>query len=174
MRPKHIACRDAELFHKLAGDYLLELGFELFNDPKKILSPYQKSHAIYRNRSGLFLLAGFEPLDGHIAGLYCGRRWEDNAGWYAFSNSYRELGKRLGFDLPGKYELSRNGSEPAIRTMVGDLKDTLLNVANRVTLADLVYVERKEFGARSIAELTHGADYLKHVKISGFQEAARS
>ena len=161
---------DAETFHALAGDDLVRLGFSLANDPSQTRGRYSDSSADYQCSRGLWLSVGFENDSGNAL-VFFGRLWSLGQGRGAyFSNYYAILARRFGIDTPVYYPLSW-GEQRAreICTILTDLKRTLPEVMKRVTLDDLVQVEREAFGAETIARLQFGADFDRLFQVSRFQ-----
>jgi len=148
MGPQQLASE----FHNKSWPMLSELGFALDNDPARIIGPYQCSAARYRCAIGLFLLAGFDPIDARGAAIRCGRKWRYAPGAPTLpahenlSNNYAVLARRFGVEVLRAYELRPNGAVASIDTMIADLRDTLPIVLERVCLADLVAIEDEEFG----------------------------
>jgi hypothetical protein len=150
---------DAETFHALAENDLVQLGFSLVNDPTQTQSRYSNSSADYECSRGLRLSVGFSNDSGTGAAFF-GRFWSlGEAGGY-FSNYFAILARRYGIDTPLSYPLSwgeRRASE--IAAILTDLKRTLPEVMKRVTLDDLIQLERETFGAQTIARAQFGEDF---------------
>lgn len=100
-----------------------------------------------------------------------GRLWSLGEGGGAyFSNNYAILARRFGIDTPVYYPLSWGEQRSReIATILADLKGTLPEVMKRVTLDDLVHVEREPFGAETLARLQVGADFERLFNVSSFQ-----
>lgn len=161
---------DAETFHALAGDDLVRLGFSLADDPSQTTGRYSDSGVHYVCSRGLRLCVGFEN-DSSSALVFFGRLWSLSEGRGAyFSNYYAILARRFGIDTPDYYPLSW-GEQRAreIATILTDLKRTLPKVLKRVTLDDLVRVEREAFGAETLARLQFGEDFGRLFQVSSFQ-----
>lgn len=160
---------DAAKFHALAGDDLVRLGFSLANDPSQTRGRYSDSSADYQCSRGLWLSVGFEN-DSGSALVFFGRRWSPGQGHARVSNYLAILARRLGIDTPVSYPLSwgdRRAGE--IATILTDLKRTLPEVMKRVTLDDLIQVEREQFGAETLARAQFGKDFDRSVEVSTFQ-----
>jgi hypothetical protein len=160
---------DAETFHALAGDDFVRLGLSLANDPGQTRGRYSDSSADYQCSRGLWLSVGFENDSGSAVVCF-GRLWSlGNAGGY-FSNYYAILARKYGIDTPVSYSLSW-GEERAnqIATILTDLKRTLPQVIKRVTLEDLIHVEREPFGAETIARAQFGAEFERLFQVSNFK-----
>ena len=112
---------------------------------------------MYRSPRGLCLLVGFAPIDGSSAEIYCGREWSARQEHLFLSNYYAVPAKRLGVDTPMFYELG-DGEQVniAMNMMLADLRRTLPLIVARVTLEDLLCIEREEFGAESKARWRSG------------------
>jgi hypothetical protein len=148
-RPIHLA----STFHDMARPFLSGLGLELESDPNEIRNPYQATGATYKSRNGFFLAVGFNPLDGCSARMMCGRRWNytsDIPGLEQFerwSNDYFVLARRFGFDLPNGYQLDVDDvANTDLRKILDDLEQTLPTILERVTVDDLIAIEREKFG----------------------------
>jgi hypothetical protein len=160
---------DAIKFHALAGEELAELGFSLANDPSQTRGRYSDSSAEYRCSRGLWLSVGFEN-DSGSALVFFGRRWSLGQGHARVSNYLAILARRFGIDTPISYPLSwgdRRAGE--IATIMADLKRTLPEVMNQVTLDDLIQVEREQFGAETVARAQFGTNFFQSVQVSNFQ-----
>ncbi len=153
---------DAETFHALAAAELGRLGFMLINDPSQRRGRYSDASADYECPRRLRLSVGFENDSGNAL-VFFGRLWLLQQGHTCLSNHYAMIARRFGINTPMSYPLScgqqRTGQIAAILT---DLKRTLPEVMKRVTLDDLIHVEREKFGAESIAgsQLEVGFDRL--------------
>jgi hypothetical protein len=160
---------DAETFHALAGGDLVRLGFSLANDPSQTRGRYSGSSADYECSRGLRLSVGFEN-DSGSAVVYIGRLWLlGNAGGY-FSNYYAILARGYGIDTPLCYSLSWGEQRASqIAAILTDLKGTLPQVMKRVTLEDLMRVERETFGAQTIARAQFGEDFERLFQVSAFK-----
>jgi hypothetical protein len=158
---------EASVFHGLAGSFLAEFGFALVNDPSRIFSHYRASAAVYQSGRGVFLSAEFEAGDSNTAGFSCGRRWSAEQQLLFLSNQYSALAKRFGLETPLFYTLGYGEQiELTMKTMLADLRRTLPTVLQRVSMEDLLAVERDEFGAETKARMRFGAEYMQHVEIS--------
>ena len=168
-RPK---VRDlASHFDRFAGPYLAEMGFRLTNDPGEVRGPYRATLAIYASPKGLFLAAGFAPMDGSYAAISAGRQWIVRGEWYGLSNSYCNLAKRFGLTVPEYYPME--GGEKfrnTLSAMLEDLKATLPIVLARVSLQDLLEVEAAKYGAQFRAMRAIGANAMDDVEVSTFTE----
>lgn len=162
---------EAHLFHDLAGAFLAELGFLLANDPDRIWKPFRASSALYRSSRALSLLVGFEPGDSNTATIYCGREWSAQQELQFLSNCYAVLARRLSLHTPMFYKLGEPRQYAiTMRSMLTDLQRTLPDIVARVTLEDLLCIEREEFGAERKAKGYFGPEYLQHVEISHYSE----
>lgn len=165
--PKHPT--EASQFHRLAEDFLVELGFELVNDPDKTLSMFSASAAVYKSKQGLYLSVGFEPGDCNSAMIFCGRKWSGQRGTLCLSNYYSVLAKRFGMDVPVTYKLGY-GDEPhkTIEKIFDNLKKTLPKIQDKVTLSDIISIEEGATGAKNIAAGKIGPNFMEEVEISSF------
>ena len=161
---------EASVFHGLACSFLTDLGFTLVNDPSQFLSHFNASVAVYRSPRGLFLSTGFEPGDSNTGQLHCGRQWCVQGRPEFISNYYSELAKRFALDVPMDYKLGYGEEKQAtMQTMLADLKRTLPIIVPRVTLDDLLHIERDQKGAETWARARFGPEYLKHIEIAAFR-----
>jgi hypothetical protein len=167
----------ATLFHEHAGTYLSECGFELLNDESEVRSPHLATVATYGSeRRGLYLSASFDPLDGHSAHVRFGRRWRLNRPGpyraqdvYVLSNHYAALARRIGFEFPPYYALTRgNQFLDDIERMLNDLKRTLPTILARATLNDFISIEVEQGGARKWAERSYGPSWSRLVEVEEF------
>ena len=80
------------------------------------------------------------------------------------------LARRFGIDVPMVYKLGY-GEEEAVtmQAMLADLKRTLPVVVPRVTLDDLLRIERDEHGVETRARARFGPKYLENVEIGAFR-----
>lgn len=162
---------EAHLFHHLANACLANLGFVLANDPSRIWRPFRWTSALYRSSRGLFLQVGFEPGDSNTATIYCGRAWSAQQELQFLSNCYAVLARRLGLHAPMFYKLGEQHQDAiTMKSMLTDLQRTLPDIVARVTLEDLLCIEREEFGAERKAKGHFGPEYLQHVEISHYPE----
>lgn len=160
---------DAETFHALAGDELVRLGFSLANDPGQTRGRYSDSSADYQCSRGLWLSVGFENDSGNAL-VFFGRRWSLGQGYARVSNYYATLAKRFGIDTPAAYPLSWGEQRASqIAAILTDLKGTLPQVMKRVTLEDLMRIERETFGAQTIARAQFGEDFERLFQVSAFK-----
>lgn len=160
---------EAHLFHDLANAFLANLGFVLANDPSRIWMPFRATSALYRSSRGLSLQVGFEPGDSNSAAIYCGREWSAQQELQFLSNYYAVLARRLGLHAPMFYKLGEQYQDAiTMKSMLTDLQRTLPDIVARVTLQDLLCIEREEFGAERKAGWRFGPEYLKHVEVSNF------
>lgn len=166
--------RLASTFHDMAWPFLSSLGFELENDPSEFGNPYLGSRAIYKTQNGFFLAVGFNPLDGSDAGVMCGRSWNYTSDiprlqqFEHLSNDYSVLANRFGFEVPKSYELRvEDESNTDIQAILNDLKATLPTVLRRVTLDDLIAVEREKNGSQRHHELSEDQHKRTSVKFAG-------
>ncbi|HKR38032.1 MAG TPA: hypothetical protein VJT10_24545 [Steroidobacteraceae bacterium] len=159
----------AQVFHGLAGSLLADLGFVLVNDPSQILGRFGESDAIYRSPRRLSLCVGFDPVDSDAARVTCGREWSVQQQLQYLSNLYSVLAKRFGVDTPLFYPLgSGDQTNVTLKAILADLTRTLPLVVPRVTLDDLLHIEREQYGAESRALARFGPEYLQHVQISSY------
>ena len=173
MQPKNFAITrtEAHVFNDLANSFLTELGFSLVNEPGRILGRYRESIAAYKSFRGLYFSVGFDPGDSSTAQMFCGRQWLVPQQFSPLSNCYSNLAKRLGIDIPLYYELPYGEQmHAAIEMLLTDMRRTLPVVVARVTLADLLYIEREPSGAESQARARFGPMYAEVVEISEFLE----
>lgn len=160
---------DAETFHVLAGEELDRLGFFLVNDPSQTQGRYSSSSADYERACGLGLSVGFEN-DSRSAVVFFGRRWSLAGGYAYWSNYYATVAQIFGIDTPIVYPLSWGDKRAdEIAAILTDLKRTLPEVIKRVTLEDLIHVERETFGAETIARMQLGEDFRRLVQVSSFR-----
>lgn len=165
---------DAETFHALAGEEFVRLGFSLANDPSQTQGRYSDSSADYECSRGLGLSVGFENDSGNAL-VFFGRRWSLDQGPAHLSNYYAKLAKRFGIDIPLFYPLTRGERRAKeLATILADLKRTLPEVTKRVTLDDLIYVERERFGAETIARARFGAEFGRFIQVSNFNRDGAS
>lgn len=102
--------------------------------------------------------------------VFFGRRWSLGQGYARVSNYYAILARRLGIDTRLSYPLSwADQRAEELAAILTDLKRTLPEVMMRVTLDDLIQVEREEFGAETLARAKFGADFERSVQVSHFQ-----
>ena len=160
---------DAETFHALAGDDLVRLGFSQAHDPSQTTGRYSDSGAHYVCSRGLRLCVGFEN-DSRNALVFFGRLWSLSQGRGAyFSNYYAILARRFGIDTPISYPLSWGDQRAGeIATILTELKRSLPEVMKRVTLDDLIQVEREQFGAETLARAQFGTGFDRSVRVSSF------
>jgi len=166
--------RLANVFHEMAWPFLSSLGFELQNDPNQFGGAYLATRAVYKSQNGFFLIVGFEPLDGSDAGLMCGRSWNYTSDipelrrFERFSNKYPVLAKRFGLEVPGRYKLDVDDVENTdMQGILDDLKATLPTILERVTLEDLISVEKEEHGSQWHQEREQGEYKLTSIKFMG-------
>jgi hypothetical protein len=160
---------EACVFHELACSFLTDQGFELANDPSRILGRYNASNAVYRSPRGLSLSVAFEPGDSNTAVVFFGREWSVQQEILFLSNYYPVLARRLGLDAPMFYKLGYGEQmNLPMKEMLADLRRTLPVVMSKVTLEDLLCIEREEFGAETKARIHLGPEYLQRVEISSF------
>jgi hypothetical protein len=160
---------DAATFHALAGDHLVRLGFSLANDPNQTRGRYSDSSADYQCSCGLWLSVGFEN-DSGSALVFFGRRWFLGQGDARVSNHLAILARRFGIDTPISYPLSWGDQRAGeIATILTELKRSLPEVMKRVTLDDLIQVEREQFGAETLARAQFGTGFDRSVRVSSFQ-----
>ena len=160
---------EASIFHGMACYFLTWLGFELVNDTTQFFGPFNVSFATYRSSQGLFLSAGFEPGDSNSAGFFCGRQWCHQGLSLCMSHRFDVLAKRFDIDLPLDYKLGYvEEQKVTMQTMLADLKRGLPMIVKRVTLDDLLAIEREQYGAEDLACIRFGPTYRDHVEISAF------
>lgn len=161
---------DAQTFHALAGDELVRFGFSLANDPSQTRGRYSDSSADYECSRGLWLSVGFEN-DSGSALVFFGRRWSLGQGHARLSNYYAILASRFGIETPVSYPLSWDEQRASeLAAILTDLKRTLPEVMKRVTLNDLIQVERETFGAETLARAHFGTDFDRLCQVSSFRE----
>ena len=163
-------CTHANSFHNTAGPILSELGFELVNDPQKKVGRYSISSARYKSAASLYLSIGFDPADGRCISVFFGRFLKAkyrkfNIG--RLSNYYYVLARRFEITVPNYYPL-RYGEEmsDSMQSVLHDLRETLPAVLSKVTLEDLIAVEKEQYGSQKVAEGYLGDQYLDLVEIS--------
>jgi hypothetical protein len=159
---------DAQTFHTLAGDDLVKFGFSLVNDPKQTRGRYSDCSAEYECAGGLHLSVGFENDSGYAL-VFFGRLWTFGEGVARLSNYYATLAKRFAIDTPLGYPLSWGPQRSAeIAAIISDLRRTLPEVMARVTLEDLIHVEREQFGAEAIGRAHFGGSSDGSFTVSKF------
>jgi hypothetical protein len=137
----------------MAEPFLSTLGFALINDLAEV-DRLGETRAHYKSQKGFFLLVGFDPYDGQSAGITCGRKWTFTPTSPKFtshsklSNQYHVLARRFGFDLPLFYPLRWNSGRDDLKRILDDLETTLPSILERLTLADLIQIEREEYGCQ--------------------------
>lgn len=165
----NLSASHAAAFHSLAGSFLTAEGFTSARNPG-IVGRYGGSSALYRSVRGLSLEIVFEPNDGGVAWMSCGREWSLKGQFLCLSSSYWRLAQRSGFELPREYPIGAEESQDAVaERIVADLKRSLPVIVSRVSLSDLVAVESEEpHGAAAMALRSFGANYSAEVQISDF------
>ena len=157
----------AKVFDESARGFLGSLDFVVINDPERALSPYRKSWALYRDPCGLHLLVDFEAADGNYAGFSCGRAWCSDEGILCLSGEYQDLCWRLDLSVPEYYRLGYAAEmRKTMDDMLDDIERAQPTVAAKVTLDDLLAIEREEHGSERHAVLRFGKDYAGVVTTS--------
>lgn len=163
-------------FHEMAEPFLSSLGIVLISDLTAV-GRLGETSAQYKSRNGFFLFMGFVPFDGPSTGISCGRRWTYTpaspmlTNYSRLSNSYHVLAKRFGFELPAYYPLGPDIWRAALKRMLDDLESTLPTILERLTLADLVAVEREEMGCQWAQErYGHQPPAIRLTTVSDFPE----
>lgn len=144
-------------------------GFELINDPGKILGRFGESAATYLSNANLCFVASFSPGDCNDARLLFGRKWTGADRWRQYSNSYPATAKHFGLDVPNHYVLGYGDEVPlTIQIILDDIVRTLSTVLKRCSLQSFSTVENEEFGAKWVTELQFGLDFLNKVEIRSY------
>ena len=165
--------RLANTFSELAWPFLSDLEFRLDNDPNQV-GQYMATRADYRLENGFFLSVGFNPLDGGTAGIMCGRAWNYRSKIPAlrefrrFSHHYDVLAAKFGFELPRAYPLDVNDEENAdLLSILDDLQNSLPGILARLTLTDLIAIEREEHGAQWFHEQSRRDHFAAGIRFAG-------
>ena len=81
------------------------------------------------------------------------------------------LARRFGFELPRHYPLRWDTWRDELKRILRDLESTLPPSLERVTLADLLAIEREEMGRQWAQDrYGHQPPVMRHTTISAFPE----
>lgn len=168
----------ALMFHRMAQEFLAGYGFALVNNPNTVYSPYQASRATYKNANGFYLDFCFDPFDGRSCGISGGRYWCSKGAFLGelnrflgLSGDYSELAKITGCEI-ARFHLMKLGDEmeESMRALLQDLDISLSSVLDKITLRDLVGLEKKEQGLESRTKQHFGDNFEDDIEISDFIE----